>query len=171
MTKKTKLAIFDFDGTLIRNPEPHDAKLIYKEKTGKDWPHVGYWSKPESLDMEIFNLPIIKDTVLDYTKEIANESTVVVLLTGRLERMADLVKKVLFSHSLVFDEYEFNTGGRTEICKMKSMDKLLNKYPDVTELECWDDRLEHIPIFEEWGKNHCLSGRLKGFNINVIINS
>ena len=34
-----------------------------------------------------------------------------------------------------------------------------------------NDRLEHIPIFEEWGKNHCLSGRLKDFKINVIINS
>jgi hypothetical protein len=48
------------------------------------------------------------------------------------------------------------------------MEVLLEKYPDIDEMELWDDRLEFIPIFEQWGKNQCLSGRLKEFSINFV---
>ena len=32
----------------------------------------------------------------------------------------------------------------------------------------WDDRLEHIPIFEQWGKEKVESGRLEDFSITVV---
>ena len=48
------------------------------------------------------------------------------------------------------------------------MESLLEKYPKVYELEMWDDRLEHIPVFQSWGDSLVKSGRLKRFNINVV---
>ena len=51
-----KLISFDFDDTLVKTPLPEEGKIVWKEKTGTDWPHRGWWSKPESLDMEIFDM-------------------------------------------------------------------------------------------------------------------
>ena len=87
MNKKTKLSIMDFDGTLINTPLPEEGKVTYKNKTGKDWPHVGWWSKAESLDMNIFNIKSIPDVVTDYNVEKSNPNNIVVMLTGRLLKL------------------------------------------------------------------------------------
>lgn len=170
MKKIEKISIFDFDKTLVRTPELEEIKKVYKEKTGKEWPYVGCWSKPESLDMEIFNIPLIKDTAIDYSNELLNETTLMVMVTGRLRRLEKEVKKILKSHNLVFDEYHFNTGGSTLKGKLNTFTKLIEKYPQVKEVELWEDRLEHIPYFEQWGKMHCKSGDIESFKVNVIIN-
>jgi len=39
MKNITKLAVFDFDGTLIMTPLPDTGRQQYREKTGKEWPH------------------------------------------------------------------------------------------------------------------------------------
>lgn len=168
MKKITKLSIFDFDGTLVRSPLPEFGKDIYKEKTGKDWPYVGWFSKHESLDLEVFEIPTLQDVISDYEKEIADESCAVVMLTGRILKLSSHVKVVLDAKGLKFDEYHYNMGGATEHSKMKSMGKLLEKYKEVTEIELWDDRLPHIPLFEAWGAKQIEEGRLKSFKINVV---
>jgi hypothetical protein len=169
MKKITKLSVFDFDGTLVKSPTPENGKEIYKTKTGNDWPYIGWFSKHESLDLNIFDIETIDDVIVDYEREAASKSSVVVMLTGRILKLSEHVKIVLGAKGLVFDEYEFNRGGSTEISKMRTMDKLLFKYKDVIEVELWDDRLPHIPIFEQWGKAHVLSGRLKDFKVNVVL--
>ena len=35
-------------------------------------------------------------------------------------------------------------------------------------MEVWDDRLEHIPVFQAWGDEKLESDRLDKFNINVV---
>jgi hypothetical protein len=165
---KTKLNIWDFDGTLINTPLPEEGKLKWEAKKGMPWPHEGYWGRYESLDMEVFNMETIEDVVNDYNREKAKPNTIMVMLTGRLLKLADYVKKILDANGFEFDEYCYNRGGSTEIEKMRTMEVLLEKYPEVVEIEIWDDRLEHIPIFEQWGKNQCLSGRLKEFSINFV---
>jgi len=166
---KTKLSIFDFDDTLVNTPLPDYGEIKYKEVTGKEWPHQGWWSKKESLDTDIFDMPLNKDVHSDYLKEKSNPETVVVMLTGRMFKLADYVKKILDENGLQFDEYRYNMGGSTDKSKMKTMEQLLEKYPNVVEIEQWDDRLEHIPTFEDWGKKQCLSGRLKDYSINVVV--
>lgn len=168
MNKITKLAIFDFDGTLVDTPLPDTGKDVYKEKTGKEWPHQGWWGKYESLDLEVFEIPTIESVISDYERELADDTTAVIMLTGRMIKLSDHVKIILDTKGLKFDEYHFNKGGRTELAKIQSMNGLLNKYPEVTNVEMWDDRLEHIPVFEQWGKEHIEDGRLTHFKINVV---
>jgi hypothetical protein len=168
MKEITKLAVFDFDGTLVDTPLPEFGKKEYQEKTGKTWPFPGWWGQPLSLDMDIFEMPTVPMVISAYKKEKVNPETCMVMLTGCMVKLGDLVKKILDSKGLRFDEYHFNRGGSTETAKMKTMESLLGKYPDATELEMWDDRLEHIPIFQAWGDNLVKSGRLKKFNINVV---
>ncbi len=168
MKEITKLSVFDFDGTLVDTPLPEFGKKEYQEKTGKTWPFPGWWGQPLSLNMDIFEMPTVPMVISAYKKEKINPETCMVMLTGRMVKLGDLVKKILDAKGLRFDEYHFNRGGSTETAKIKTMESLLGKYTDATELEMWDDRLEHIPIFQAWGDNLVKSGRLKKFNINVV---
>jgi hypothetical protein len=163
-----KLSVFDFDGTLVNTPLPEEGKKEYKEKTGQDWPHAGWWGQPMSLDSEIFDMSIIPSVIRAYLKEINDPNTMVVMVTGRINKLSGLVKKILDDNGLKFHEYHFNNGGSTESAKKKTFDKILSQNPSITEMELWDDRIEHIPIFQAWGDEKLESDRLDKFNINVV---
>jgi len=163
-----KLSVFDFDGTLVNSPLPEEGKKEYKEKTGEYWPHAGWWGQPLSLDSEIFDINIIPSVIRAYLKEINDSNTMVVMVTGRINKLSGLVKKILDDNGLKFHEYHFNNGGSTESAKKKTFDKILSENPSITEMEVWDDRLEHIPVFQAWGDEKLESDRLDKFNINVV---
>jgi len=169
MEKMTKLAIWDFDHTLINTPLPEVGMLEYTKKTGKEWPHKGWWSKPESLDDSIFDMPVIESVIADYEREKGDDSTLHVMLTGRMPHLSHLVEKILNDKGLEFHEYHYSTGGATEISKIRTLDALLEKYQDIEAVELWEDRMAHLPIFEAWGKKNCESGRIKDFKINLVI--
>jgi hypothetical protein len=168
MEKFTKLIIFDLDGTLLDTPLPDSGKVIYKEKTGEEWPHKGWWSQPMSLNLEIFDIPTVPMVIDAYNEHKKCDKTCKVMLTGRIVKLGDLVKEILKVKELEFDEYHFNYGGSTEESKIKTMEKLLIKYPNIKEMIMFDDRLEHIPIFQTWGDNLVKTGRLDEFKINVV---
>ena len=167
MEKITKLAIFDFDGTLVNTPLPDKGRIEYEKKTGQPWPHKGWWGQPDSLDTKVFDMPVIDSVISDYKTEKTNPNTLTILLTGRIKKLSTYVEKVLKEKGLSFDEYHYNNGGSTDAFKVKILDDLIRKYPDV-EVEMWEDRLEHVPIFEQWGKEKALSGEIKDFKINVV---
>lgn len=168
MKKYTKLAVFDFDGTLIDTPLPEDGKKEYKKKTGNDWPHAGWWGQPMSLDTDIFDIQPIQSVINDYKKQVSDPDTMVVMVTGRMVKLTDLVKKILDMHNLKFHEYHFNRGGSTETAKKKTFDQLLSQHPTIKEVQLWDDREEHIPVFQAWGDEKVESGKLDKFNITVV---
>jgi hypothetical protein len=170
MENFTKLAVFDFDGTLVDTPLPEDGKKEYKKKTGKDWPHAGWWGQPMSLDMNVFDMPTISSVISDYKKEIQDPNTMVVMVTGRMVKLTDLVKDILNRHGLKFHEYHFNRGGSTESAKKKTFDQILSQHPSIKEVTLFDDRAEHINIFKQWGDEQLESGRLDKFTIFQIVN-
>ena len=168
MGEITKLAVFDFDGTLVDTPLPEFGKKEYKEKTGKDWPFPGWWGQPLSLDMNVFEMPTVPMVMSAYKKEKTNPNTGMIMLTGRMIKLGDKVKDILDAKGLKFDEYHYNNGGSTDVAKLRTLDSLLKKYQQVKTVEMWDDRDEHLPIFQEWGDRKVKEGRLKSFKINHV---
>ncbi len=168
MGKITKLSVFDFDGTLVDTPLPEEGKKTYKEKTGKDWPHAGWWGQPLSLDMSVFDMPTVPSVIADYDKEKAKPDTMTVMLTGRMVKLGDLVKKILADKHLTFDEYHFNRGGSTDTAKIKTMEDILRRVNTIREIHMWDDREEHIPVFQAWGDNMVKQGVIDKFDITVV---
>jgi|TARA_R110000796_G_scaffold218213_8_gene334177 hypothetical protein len=148
--KITKIAIFDFDGTLARSPEEKAGREQYEAVKGVPYPHKGWWSKRESLDTDIFDIEMIQSTIDDYFKEVGNENTLVIMMTGRMKNQADQVKAILDSHLLPFDRYEFKKYGRTIEDKTYKIGKLLAEFPEVVQFEMWEDRPEHIVDFKTW---------------------
>lgn len=157
----TKLAVFDFDSTLVNTPLPKMVKKgkevvatspTWEEKTGEKWPHKGWWGRKDSLNMDVFDMTVNQEVVDEFKKAKDDPNTLTVMMTGRVDSLSDEVKEVLKSEGLLnFDEYKFNTGGESGVIKIKQLDELLEKYPSITTVEMWDDRDKHIPRFQAWG--------------------
>ena len=149
-----KIAIFDFDGTLMDTPHAEEGKREWEEKTGSPYPHRGWWSKRESLDTEVFDIQPIKSTISDYVIENDVPTTYMVMLTGRLPNQKDQVEDILHSNDIVFDEYHYKDDGDTLKSKLNTIVSLLNRFPNTELIEMYEDREPHAIAFEEWGKEN-----------------
>lgn len=158
-----KIAIFDFDGTLINTPLRDEAvdstgrtgEEQWSHVTGQEWPHRGWWGRKESLNIDVFEHPPIPDVISAYNREKRDPNTLMVMMTGRLAKLSGEVEKILNKYNLDFDVKLYNgsngNGGKTEIAKVRHMQDLLNRFPSVKEIEMWDDRDAHIPHFQAFG--------------------
>ena len=137
-----RVVFYDFDGTLMDSPLPDPGKQIYREKTGKVYPHQGWWGRAESLDLDVFDIETNSDVESMFRKDASDPNTYVVLLTNRLSRLSEPIKKVLAKHNMVFDYYSFKNDGREK--GERIVDILKSNYPDATNVEFYDDDMKHI---------------------------
>lgn len=146
-----KIVVFDFDGTLFHTPLPEEGKKIWKDRTGSEFPYTGWWSKKETLDLNIFHIPLNGFVYKEYKQFLNDDNTLIVLATGRLQKLKNEVEKVLSHNNLSFDIVACNTGGDTYRFKTKLFEDLINKY-NPSELIMYDDRHEHLTQFEVWAR-------------------
>ncbi len=169
LMEKRKLSVFDFDGTLIETPiASPENKQKWADYYGKPWPYLGWWGRDESMDTSVWDMPVVKEVFEAYQREIDNPETLMVLLTGRLKKQENIVRSIVNDRGYHFDYYLFNTGGGTLQNKLTHLMNLLSKYPDIRDVELWDDRLEHFKDFEEWGRRLKEMGRIDSFYLNKI---
>jgi hypothetical protein len=157
-----KITIFDFDGTLMNTPHPENGIPLWESVNKKKYPHVGWWSKPESLDDSIFDISTINETVKMYSKEIEKPNTLVIMLTGRLPQQSLQVEELLHVNGLYFDEYHYKGKGDTLSSKINTIKNLIDKYPKVKQIDMYEDRKPHAIEFLKWGEEN-------GVNINVFL--
>jgi hypothetical protein len=155
-----KVTIIDMDGTLIDTTEPNEGKKIWKEKTGEDYPHKGWWSKRETLDADVFENDVYDDMLDVYKKAKSEENTFIALCTGRIIPLKRQVEKILDKHELAFDDVILNgdkrfavkgQGNDTLSYKVRVLSSLKGRFPNLEEIEFWDDRDSHHQTFKEWG--------------------
>ncbi len=151
-----RLISFDFDDTLCHTPKPEEGKIIWKEKTGTDWPYGGWWGRAESINPEIFDIPVNPWVYKKYLEAVADPDNYVILATGRLQKVENMrkyVDMILNKHNISFDEIYLNWGGDTYNFKTKLFEQLIEKL-GVNEFIMYDDRSEHLVRFEEWAEEH-----------------
>jgi hypothetical protein len=146
-----KLVCFDLDDTLCHTIKPEEGKPIWKEKTGEDWPHRGWWSKPESLDLDIFDIKVNPYVYEEYLKAVSDPNNYVICATGRVEKLRPEVEKLLSEKNLAFDAIYLNTGGDTFNFKCRLFERLIRKL-GVSEFTMYDDRELHLIEFKKWAK-------------------
>ncbi len=158
---KNELHAFDFDGTLFASPLPDTGKKIWFEKTGKEWPHKGWWSKPESLDLDVFDIKHNQEMLDYYFSAKAKSNTTVILLTSRLRQLANEILKVCKSKNIVFDHAYFKHFNleKPDILHKVAMD---GKYEIVY---FYDDRQKEIDLMREFLKRE-LPYRLTVYHID-----
>lgn len=162
-----KLICFDFDGTLFHTPEPHEGRKIWRQQTGFEFPHTGWWGKSETINTDVFYIPV-NPWVLDRYKEaISDPKSYVILATGRLQKVQNMrknIEKILADNDIVFDEVHLNWGGDTYKFKTKLFEELMDKLK-VKEFTMYDDRHEHLKEFKHWAV-----GQRANINIVDVVN-
>ena len=106
MTYK-RLISFDFDDTMCHTPKPEEGKIIWKEKTGTEWPYGGWWGKAESINPEVFDIPVNPWVYKKYLEAVSDPDNYVILATGRLKKVPNMlnhVETILNKHNISFDE-------------------------------------------------------------------
>jgi hypothetical protein len=153
-----KLFIWDFDKTFFFTPEMEEGKKVWVEKKGVEWAYNGWWSKRETLDMDVFDIQMNKWIYDEYSKY-QDENCVHYLVTGRVTPLYEQVKAVVDKHNLKFKDIFCNDISDTLTFKLRVFNELVEKHKP-SELYIYDDRQTHLPIFIE---------KLKFDNVNVSI--
>jgi len=129
--------------------------LFYgRQRIKKDYPHKGWWGKPESIDDDIFDIPKNEWTYQRYLEAVADPDAYVIMATGRLDKVPGMrtnVEKILRDNNIEFDEVHLNWGSDTFIFKCNLLERMITKM-GVEELKFYDDREAHLPKFVEWAK-------------------
>ena len=163
----TKLIVFDFDGTMFHTPEPHEGRRVWREKTGFEFPHTGWWGKAESLNTEVFYIPANEWVLARYKEATADPDAYVIMATGRLQKsqgMRKNIDKILEQNNITFDEIWLNWGGDTYNFKTRLFEQKMKELK-VKELTMYDDRHEHLVKFKQWAV-----GQRADINIVDVVN-
>jgi tRNA nucleotidyltransferase/poly(A) polymerase len=150
-TKEQKKVVFyDFDGTIMDSPLPDPGMTVFAQKTGKPYPHKGWWGRDESLFyvdengkfIDIYDIQPNPDVLKEYRKDAADPNTKVVLLTNRIPKNELAIKHALKKHGIVFDAYSFKKDhkGKGE----RIWDIMKGYYPDYKSFEFYDDDPKHL---------------------------
>lgn len=163
---KNRLVCFDFDDTLFHTPRPEIGKKIWEEKTGEMWPYNGWWGKSETIDPDMFHIPMnewVKQRYVEHKEEGSN----IIVATGRLKKvsgMMDNILRIFEDNSLEFSEVHLNWGGDTLKFKQKLFEEKMDEHgPD--EFIMYDDRHEHLGPFRDWARNQADH---RGISITVV---
>ena len=157
----TRLCAFDFDGTLIDSPQKESGKIQWSEKMGKPYSYQGWWGRPESLDLNIFDIKTFPKVLSLLNKDILTPATYTIVLTSRQEKLRPQVQGVLDANNIHVDKLDMQRDQRTKGQKILDYTK---KFPDLREINVYDDKGTDILSYEN------IKNQLpKGIKFNVYL--
>jgi len=175
MNNIKKLQVFDFDGTLYRNPQPNP--VLYDNKTfgkitnsyngnGYGWHHNVITLNPKYATVNNF----IQPTVDAAKNAIHDKDTMTIMMTGRLEEFRPLIEKLLIEKELFFDRILLKPSEdyTTFNYKIGVIEKILKDNPNILEVTIWDDRDSHIKYFTKWAETYSKTQRPLLVNIKHV---
>ena len=140
-----RLVVFDFDGTLIDSPEAEEGKVLWSEKMGRPYPYSGWWGRPESLDLNVFDIKPFPSVLHQLKKEIVLPNTYVIILTSRMEKLRPEVEAVLNKNNIHVDKVDMK---RAEGNKGIKVLRYVAQLPDLKEINVYEDRDIDITAYE-----------------------
>jgi len=139
------LHIFDFDATLFRSPEPPD----WWRGSHDDWWHDIISLIPPCLPKDPPKDLWIESTVMAVRDALKEDESLVVLLTGRQESVfKKRIQSLLWQHGLAFDEVHLSDQPDTQVFKVGKIRELLENYPDIKQVDLWDDMVSMVPAYQ-----------------------
>ena len=148
----SRLAVFDFDGTIFRSPDRpdwwDDAMMAIGYK--KNW-----WANAHSL-----NRPCVPDkpgsdwwigkTVQAAKQAISDPNTWAILMTGRADKYFRYrVPELLKQAGLKFDEVHLSPGQDHTYFKKDIIVDRLQRWPEIDTVEIWDDNTRNLKLFAD----------------------
>lgn len=156
----TSLAIFDFDSTLFRSPQP-SWDLFTAHLRGQLCGDLAWFQEPELMAEPL--LPLIPSrnwwheaTVLDAAAALKDPSCLTIMLTGRrLSLFGPRIQKLCMDciiTPLMFDAYFARPDeifASTLEFKCHVIDMILHLFHSIEHVCVWEDRERHVKHFEK----------------------
>lgn len=136
-----KLVAIDFDSTLVNTAKPEEGKRVWSDAKGVAFPYQGWWSKPESLDMEVFDIKPFPNVLSLLRREANNNEAYVIVLTSRIEKLRPEVQAVLDANHITVDKLDMKINEKT---KGEKILDYIHEFPELKEIDVYDDRESDI---------------------------
>ena len=147
------LTFFDFDGTLIHSPLPDNGKIEWANYYNKPYPHLGWWGRSESLDLNVFN--VIPNHIIyqEYLKFKKLNNSFNVILTSRIPKLKQYLADILYHNDIYMDDILCADGALTKGERIvKEYQRFINDGHDIKEIYVWEDRNKEIITIEPFRK-------------------
>ena len=139
------LYLFDFDNTLVKQPE------IYKWNPMADEEDNEYMESKKSLD---YNFEL-NDHIEEHFHKANNcEESLVVILTNRTIKLRNEVLTILEERGLTFDATLFRITDRSKGNRLDCFLRIIQEYHDIENIHFWDDKTKHINDVKRVSKKH-----------------
>lgn len=139
------LQIFDFDGTMFNTFGPEEGKPMWEKYYNKNFPFSGWWGRPESLDLNVFDIKPFPSVLNQLRKEQSIPNTYVIILTSRIEKLRPQVEAVLNKNGIHVDKLDMK---RAEGDKGEKVMRYVQQLPDLKVINVYEDRDTDIESYE-----------------------
>lgn len=159
MKVKTKLDVFDIDGTLYRTPIYRADWWIKNDPQAYNKIKYDWWTSRLSLGDPYIPCPAPTDMHIEHIVQRARESEAdpnshFVIMTGRVESLRDLVERnILEGMGLAPDRIFLKEYGRTAQYKEAKLLELIEDL-GITEVEMWEDQHKYVVRYGQFLENH-----------------
>ena len=141
----TRLCAFDFDATLMNTPEKETGQRFWFYKMGMPFKYQGWWGRPESLDLDVFDIKPFPKVLNTLNKDVSTPDTYVIVLTSRQEKLRPLVQVVLDKNNIHVDKLDMKSDQRTKGQKILDY---ITEFPELREINVYDDKDTDIATYE-----------------------
>ena len=125
---------------------PETGKPMWEKYYNKIFPYIGWWGRSESLDLNVFDIKTFPKVQNLLNKDISTPDTYTIVLTSRQEKLRPLVQEVLSVNNIHIDKLDMQRDQRTKGQKILDYTK---KFPDLREINVYDDKDSDIMSYEE----------------------
>jgi hypothetical protein len=140
-----RLCVFDLDATIFDTPMPETGKIEWSEKMGKPYPFIGWWGRPESLDLDIFDIKPFPSVLKQLKEEQSKPNTYVVILSSRMEKLRPQVEAILNKNNIHVNKVDLK---RSEKTKGEKLLYYIDQLPDLKIVNVYEDRDTDIASYE-----------------------
>ena len=141
---KKRLIAFDFDATLFNTPDDVQGKKTWEKKKGEKYPYEGWWGRPESLDLDVFDIKPYAKVLAKLRKEVARKDSYVIVLTARHKKLRAEVQAILDANNIKVDRLDMKAGRKT---KGEKILDYLEEMPELKEVFVYDDQEKHLDSY------------------------
>jgi hypothetical protein len=156
------LNVFDFDGTLFQTFEPQVGKSIWEKYYNKQYPYHGWWGRPESLDLNVFNIKPFPSVLNQLNSANATPNTYVIILTSRVEKLRLYVQAVLDKNNIIVNKLDMKHAKGDKGVKLL---RYIDQFPELEVINVYDDRESDILAYKN--VRNRISNRIE-FNIYQV---
>jgi len=156
-----RVAFYDFDKTLVDTVSAEEGRAMWEKAKKRKYTQIGWWSKKESLDPDVFEFKPIEEVTERLKKDFKDKSCWTVLLTNRIVGLKAEVLDILGQLGLELDEIKMVERGGLN--KNSRINVVLESLPQANLIEVYDDDMGNIEMFLDLKKH--LNQQGKSFSI------